>query len=254
MPFLRGMRIRNQLFWVMASLITIITILFGVTVYQTRKHDIIEGVDQKLLTAARMTEHVLGLDYHDKIKDKNSISKEDFVEIIRELDDICVKLDLQYLWSVMLYKGEIVFTSASSTDKKVENGKHAWFFELHSNPEAYRKAFETMEVQSNLNRDKWGFIRLLLTPHLDKHGRKYLFGAAVRASQTDEILGDTIQSSLYLCLVLMVLGLATLFVVSRSISRPITRLTEIAQRAAAGNLDRTAQRWQFHALRPISPQ
>jgi methyl-accepting chemotaxis protein len=136
----------------------------------------------------------------------------------------------------MVIDDRIVFTSSTSTDKKVESGKHALFFDVHSNPEAYKKAFETMEIDYRINDNEWGYTRVVLVPSFDSKGRRYLFGASMKISDVDFMLKRTVMNSLMISVAVFLLGGFFSFLLAKSLSIPIVKLTKVAESIAGGNL------------------
>jgi hypothetical protein len=135
----------------MTLVVMITSITFSVIYLKSQKEALLTSIDSKLMAVARSAEYILPENYHDSIVDGNTVSKEDYLKIIDRYNRLCLKLGLEYVWSLMVIDDRIVFTSSTSTDKKVESGKHALFFDVHSNPEAYKKAFETMEIDYRIN-------------------------------------------------------------------------------------------------------
>ena len=50
-------------------------------------------------------------------------AKEEFDKIVTKYNQLCVDLDLEYLWSVLKINGKIVFTTSTSPDKNTDNQK-----------------------------------------------------------------------------------------------------------------------------------
>jgi len=198
---------------------------YTVVIYNIRYEGILKAVDDKLFTAALCAKSVLPKGYHNKITDENSVSREDYLEIVKTFNKLCTDIDLQYIWSVMVINNQIIFTSATSPDKKAENGKQAAFFEVHSNPEAYRTAFETMNVRHSSFMDKWGHGRMVLIPFSDIKGRPYLFGASMQVSEVDRLLKKTVETSLYLFVFAVIPGFVAVFFISEVSSGLIARIT-----------------------------
>lgn len=65
--------------------------------HNVQRTEHIAGVDSKLLTAAQMIAAILPEDYHDNIVDKTSVSMDEYLAITRIYNELCLKLDIQYL-------------------------------------------------------------------------------------------------------------------------------------------------------------
>ena len=203
--------------------------------YILHRSKIKRHIDAELDFAATFAREILPADYHDKIVDESSVSIREYDRIVSRYNTLCRKLELEYIWSLMLHNEQAVFTTSTSPDKKVENQNHAMFLELHSNPELYASTFESMEIQYQDNIDQWEGIRAALIPYTDIHGRKYLFGASKKLDAIDALSPDIMRNTLVTALVFLVPGLLFSFFFSRWLSRPITNLATTAEQIGAGN-------------------
>jgi PAS domain S-box-containing protein len=229
-------KIKSKILIVMTLVVMITSITFSVIYLKSQKEALLTSIDSKLMAVARSAEYILPQNYHDSIIDGNTVSKEDYLKIIDRYNRLCLKLGLEYVWSLMVIDDRIVFTSSTSTDKKVESGKHALFFDVHSNPEAYKKAFETMEIDYRINDNEWGYTRVVLVPSFDSKGRRYLFGASMKISDVDFMLKRTVMNSLMISVAVFLLGGFFSFLLAKSLSIPIVKLTKVAESIAGGNL------------------
>jgi len=233
----RRMTIYHQFLFSVAALNLSIILLTSSVLYYEKRSALLSGIDNRLASVATLAREILPADYHDRIVGPDSVSAAEFDKIVDRNNRLCVELGLEYIWSLLLVDGKIVFTTATSPDKVVANQKHAKFFELHSNPELYVPTFETMRPTYQSSFDKWGAIRVVLLPYRDAHGRKYLFGASVRLTDVRRQLRAIVWQSVAvgggafaLC---MILG----FVVAHVVTAPFHRLTETIRLIAAGNAE-----------------
>lgn len=202
--------------------------------YQQQKQTLLAEIDERLTVVAQMAKELLPSDYHDRIDGQESVSGDEFQQIVGRYNRLCVKLGLEYIWSLLLVDGRIVFTTSTSPDKKAENRLHAGFFEPHSSPELYTNTFATMRAAYKSNHDKWGDIRVALIPSVDVRGRKYLFGASVRLTDVNQQLRDLVWQALAVGLAVFAFSMAVGLWVARLVTGPIHRLTEAIREIAAG--------------------
>ncbi|MCP3954689.1 MAG: response regulator [Desulfobacterales bacterium] len=230
-------QIKYKILIFMILVVAITSIPFSVIYFKSQKEALLAKIDAKLISAAKSAKYILPENYHDRIVDRNSISKEDYLRIIDQYNKLCTELGLEYLWSLMIIDDQTVFTSSTSTDKKVENGKHALFFDVHSNPGAYKEAFETMEIDRRINDDKWGRIRAVLVPAFDKKGRRHLFGASMKVRDIDSLVTKTVENVIMIATAVFFLGGCLSLVLANMLSRPISKLTNVAEKIAGGELN-----------------
>jgi len=227
---------------VMMLIISVVVVatsaIFTGLLVQYRTQDLIESADVRLLAAVELTREVLGPDYHDHINDETSVSKERFRQIVARNDDLCRRLNPQYLWSVLLVKDRLVFTSATHSDLNDPNSHCASFFETHRDPEAFAPAMQ-QELKPSYSsfKNEWGEGRQILIPRKDARGRTYIFGASVQLTELNVMVLRTALISIGIGLAVICGAILIALMLSRSFIAPITSLTEAADRMATGNLD-----------------
>jgi PAS domain S-box-containing protein len=221
----------------MVALVCLVAATYAVVVYTIRKNDILQDTNVKLLTAGHLTRVLAGPGYHDRIVDQTSVSKEQFDQIVARNDALCLSMGLQYVWSLMVVKDHIVFTTATHSVLTNSQSDCATFFEVHTNPDAYRHAFATMQPEFSTFHDKWGHGRMVLLPAWDRQGRKYLFAASMQLQSFDALLRRTMLESIGVSALLAALFSVVATVLVRRLTRPLQRLTAAVERMGQGELD-----------------
>ncbi len=235
------MKIKYKILSLMSLLVIISTATFSVIVYNTEKKALLDGIDSKLLTAAHCARNILPDNFHDRIVDQDSVQVDEYLGIVDKYNQQCLKLDLQYLWSLMIIDDQIVFTSGTSTGKDVRKGDHALFFDVHTNPAPYKEAFTSMKTQFNTFHDKWGDGRMVLVPDYDSKGRKYLIASSMGLGKVNAMVRKTMIHSLVISVAVFLIGIVLSFILANSFSKPVTELTKVAENIALGDLNQTIQ-------------
>ncbi|MBF0394659.1 MAG: HAMP domain-containing protein, partial [Alphaproteobacteria bacterium] len=212
--------------------------IFSFLLFDLQKGEYISGIDEKLLTAARMAKSMLPEDYHDRIRDEDSVSRDDFVKIVESFDRICVDLGLQYLWSNMVLDGRIVFTTATSTSKRPGSGDHAGFLDDHRDPAAFAPVIASGRTTFSTFHNEWGDGRMVLVPDRDALGRLHVFGASIGIAELDAKLRERAVSAALVFLSMLGLGTLVSLIAAGRVTRSIRRLTETAQAIASGGWGR----------------
>ena len=233
------MTIRYRIMLVMVALIAAMSIAFTFIIIEIQKRTLLEGIDRKLLTAATMATEILPEHYHDDITDSTSVSREEYLKIADRYTSLCKRLDIQYIWSLMEFNGKVVFTSGSSTGKDISKNDFAPFFDIHTNPDAYEKAFRTMRVQYSTFHDKWGAGRMVVVPAFDHHGRKYLFAASMELNEVNAALFKTSERALFFVVLILAIAIILSFLLANSLSQPIVQLTRFAENIARENFQQS---------------
>ncbi|MEI7728848.1 MAG: hypothetical protein WCO56_04720 [Verrucomicrobiota bacterium] len=192
------MSIRYKLFALVGLLIVLMTLAFAATSYTAQKNAFLHGIDEKLRATVSLARAVVPVDYHDRIVDQNSVSRDEYNRIVDQNNKTCRELELQYLWSCLRLSNQVVFTTATSPGKDVRKADHAAFFEVHRDPHSFDAAFNTMQPVYSTFHNQWGHGRMLLVPAMDRHGRAYCFGASV---SLDDIETELHESMVRLLLV-----------------------------------------------------
>ena len=222
---------------IISTIIVITSVIFTVVLIEYRTKDLIEKSDDTLFMAAELTREIIGSNYHDKIDNESSVTNEQFNKIVARNDDLCRRLNLQYLWSVLIIGDRIVFTSATHSDLTNPHSPCATFFETHSDPDAFSTAIQSgLKPSFSTFKNQWGKGRMVLIPRKDARGRTYIFGASVQLTEFNEIIYWTIITSIGIGLAVILCGVALALILARSITLPIAKLTEAANIMATGNL------------------
>ena len=224
--------IRAKIMMVFIGLLFSTSVIFSVISYYKQKTILLNGIDEKLRSVVFTMKSMLPEDFHDRITDEHSVSPEEYYHLVDQNNQLSVKLGLQYIWSVMVIDGKIYFTTATSPDKDVNNGKHAGFFEVHRDPGAFDAAFHAMKPHISEFHNEWGDGRMILSPYLDSHGRLYSFGASMSIESVNSYLRNSLLVYLSIIGAIMAIGILICYFLANSFSRPIRRLTDMAEAIA----------------------
>ena len=235
------MRLRTKIILASSLMLMFTAALFGIVTFRAQENALLSGIDATLLATARLASEILPSNYHDKISSVDSVSDAEYIQIVDRWNRLCKQMGLEYIWSLMLIDGKIVFTSGSSTSKDVNQGDHARFFEAHSNPELYETVFETMEPQYQIINDKWGRIKVALLPFKDILGRPYLFGASMKMTKVDALMRITIWRSLEVTTGILIFGFFISVLLASSMVQPLEKLMDLAHSISKGNWGQVAE-------------
>lgn len=223
---------------IITAIVLMATAIFTIILVRYRVNDLISLEDTKLLTAAELTREMLGTDFHDRIVDEKSISKEQFRQIVLRNDDLCRRLDLQYLWSVLIVENRIVFTFATHSNLNDSSSPCASFFETHRDPAAFASAIRRgFRPSFSTFHNEWGAGRMVLIPRKDTSGRTYIFGASVQLSKLNSLINETVLTSCGIGLLAIAGAFVFAMLLARSFSKPIAQLTEATGFLASGDFD-----------------
>jgi two-component sensor histidine kinase/HAMP domain-containing protein len=233
----RGISIQLKLLAAMGLVTLLAAGAFTVITLDARQNAIFREAEGKLLVAARAVREGLGPGYHDRIVDISSVSEEQFDRTVAAHNQFCRDAGLQYMWSVMVLDGRIVFTSATHSDLTDPDSDCAGFLEDHPDPQVYAQALATMRPHFTSFDNRWGRGRMLLLPEYDAHHRPVIHAASIRLADLERALAWTVVESTLISALAVAAALGLSWLLARSLSLPLVRLTEAARRMALGDLD-----------------
>jgi len=235
------MKIRVRIFFAICAVVFISSLFFAIAGYKAQEKALLGGVDQKLYTAALMLKAILPDDYHDNLS-SDSFTQEDYEAIIVARNNrLCKELGLQYLWSSMVVDGKIVFTTSTSPSKDIFKKDNAKFFEIHSDPESFGKAFRTMKPAYSSFYNEWGHGRMVLIPFVSKEGNLFCFGASMGTNELAVVLRGTLMEYILFFSIAIIFGFIVSILIAGTFSEPIEKLQEAANAIAHGKFEQKAQ-------------
>ncbi len=228
----------QYLMFIVLVAVILSTAVFTHLLVQDRRKHVVETADVRLLTAGKMLYDLLGPTYHDGLLDEQSLTPVEFERIVDRNDALCRRLNLQYLWSVLVLDEQIVFTSATRTDLDDPSSTHAGFFEVHRDPQAFDPALVSGgEPVFSTFTNEWGKGRMVLIPRTDIHGRTFIIGASIQLHEFQAMVRQAAVMATGLGLLVLMAVLLLSYLVARRATASIGRLTESAERMASGDLD-----------------
>ena len=188
-----------HLSWLAAGFLTFILSLSGYVYYsyQLTYKEIMASVDDKLLDAALSVQHILGPDYHDNMTDLNHLSREEYLVKSKQLSDFTKKLDLEYVYAMVLIDGNVHFSASSYTAEDIKNNKITYFFDLYSEAtELNKAAFYSTEPLFEYSSDQWGHFKTIFVPFTSVDGRVYLTGADITIKDLQARLNTSVSQAI----------------------------------------------------------
>jgi len=229
------MNIKTRSLIVIGLSIILTSLVITTLSYNSQKKQLARDLDSKLESIATMANSALPKNYHSKITDSNSVSKENYLIVVDSWNKLCKKLDLEFIWSLMKFDGKLHFTSGTAISKTLAEGDYADFFEVHSNPELYEASLNTGQTQYQVNSDKWGTIRAVLVPFKDDKGRTYIVGASMKMSDLALLKKSVFHDSMQITLIVLAIGFALSYILASALAKPMVELTKMTDTISNGN-------------------
>ncbi len=234
----------KTLILLLVLVITAITSLLAlVQDYQQANINYEETINTKLNTVIQLAHNFIGKDFHDSLLDKDSLSTEEYAKIVDKFNQICLDLDLKFIWSILDINDTVVFTTTTSPDKITANHKQAKFFESPASAQLYREIIQSGTSRRLLISDDWGELESLIIPFKDSHGRTYLFAAALDSTLYRQELASKIYSSMLHNAFLIIPSMLICYIFITWLIHPLTYIISNIQKIAQGEYQDISHKW-----------
>lgn len=247
----RHLTLRAKILWIAFAIITLCTTVQTVNSYLEQKRVFLQGIEEKLRTAAYALPRILPEGYHDRITGPDSITPEEHRRTLDLLTDYAEEVGVKYVYSYMLYEGRFHEASSSDSEEDRAGGVTTPFFLPYQQPpESMMEAWRTDSVRYAEITDEWGHFRSIFIPLRTSKGTRFIAGADVAVSFVQQELNRLVVVSVLLGVVtLLVVWLISHLVLTRILS-PITQLTSYTKNLAGQDFQLTGD--QLEAMEVIA--
>ncbi len=229
-------RLKAKIFFVFTLLILLLVGITAVYTVQKEKANFMEGLENKLVASALAVEGMLPADYHERIENKDSISKEEYEKYRDIFNKYTWDLGLEYVYSYMMFDGKIRTVSSSFTRQEMKDGDNTDFFYHYEDPaDALYNTFEGeigKPVFDLYDDPEYGHLLSAFIPLKTPGGKTYVVGADVDFSFIKAAQRRTLLTVAAAALGFIALFLAAVFFTIASIARPIDNLLKTARKVS----------------------
>jgi len=143
-----------------------------------------KDVDEKLQVIAYAVNDFVLQEYHDRILDKNSITKDEYLDLLVRLSSFANKARVKYIYSFVKRDSKILYTSNSATDKEYEENDYELFFDDYDDAtKELSDSFEKKNIFYEETTDTHGYLRTIFIPFMNKYGEEYVVGIDIEVNQ-----------------------------------------------------------------------
>jgi len=239
----------------MTSFFFILTSVFYITYhYSNTKMVVMKGMDNLLKEGAYATTLIISETYHDRVKDKNSISSEEYMANLNKLSFFARKNNLVYVYTMVSDGKDIYFTSSNATDAELKDKSYDTYFTLYKEPsEGLKKAFKTRKIVFDEYKDNYGTFRSVFIPMKTEKGREYFAGADISLTYLKEQLSAILYNSILIGVAILIFGILLSILLSIAITRPLNVLTKQADGLSLGdNIDNEIKSDSFKEITELA--
>lgn len=193
-------------------LIVVFYVLTLYFIYDHNKNFLYENIDKTLKSCANSIVYILPKDFHQIAKDKNSITKQEDEENIKNLSNYAKSFEIEYLYTMIKQEDKIFFTSSSANDDDYKNDMLTRYFdEYESATDILKNSFKSSDATYETSSDKWGTFRSVFIPITLEDGSKYILGADIRTQYIEDELDKLLYKNITISFVFILFITIILF-------------------------------------------
>ncbi len=212
-------------------------IVLGVYMYSTQRKTLIEGIDKKLESVVYCSQRLVS-SYHDGLSLDSQISDDEYLNIVKRWNRMCLDMGLEYIWTMMIIDDQLVTTSGTSADKV--NHENHYSFLGQPDKELGDETMATIKKGSKYVdkvETEWGDLYLLSIPFKDSKGRVYTVNTAMSMNSVKTKLTQLLIRILLIVGFLILLVLAFSIYFANVFSSRITTVSHNLETIANGELE-----------------
>jgi|GEM_PF-1691189 len=182
----------------------------------------IKQTDEKLRLVVHSANEFVLQGYHDKILDKNSISNQDYMDLMIKLSALVNKADIQYVYSFVKRKDNVLVSSTSVTQEDFESDNYEYFFDKYDSvTKQLKDSFENKKAFFEETNDKYGYVRTVFIPFVNKYGETYVVGADIEIKELATALAESRKRIVIVAVIIFVISAFLYLLLSNILIRRI---------------------------------
>jgi len=243
--------LRQKLLLFLFLINVVATASFTVNTYRSDRANLLEGIDQKLMSSARALPLMLPADYPDRAVAPGGIPLAEYNADLDRLSAYADAVGLTYLYSYYRTGGKIYTTSTNATPAERAKGTATKYWDLYDTPPPQMlDAFATGRVRFAEYGDAFGHFRSAFIPLVSPGGTPYLVGADISITFITQRLEATLLRCVAIGAAIFLAVLLVSWAFIYRLSGPLVRLAAYTRQLAERNFAPDAA--QQDALRILS--
>lgn len=199
------------------------------------KTELYNVIDNKLVEAAQIPPLLLPKNFHYNGITKDSLSREIDIENMYKLSAYTDTNNIVYVYTLVLQKNQIFFTSSSATkeERKTKEGLTV-FFDYYGDvdPQVY-DVFKAKEKAFIEYTDQWGTFRSVFIPLLAKDGSYYISAADIAIDHIDAQLTKHLYETFVVALFFLVFAYPIYYTATKKIKSLASGLAQKVEQQTA---------------------
>lgn len=146
------------------------------------------NLDDKLRTVAYAANDFILQEYHDGIIDENSVSKEEYMNLMIRLSSFAEKVNVKYVSTMIKRNSKVLFTATSVTQEDFKTQSYELFFEEYADAtDKLIDSFQGKEAFYEETTTKYGHLRTAFLPFMNKYGEVYTVAVDIDVAYLTEM-------------------------------------------------------------------
>ena len=232
----------KKIIFLFTALSMVMIAFFTVYMYQNKKHDLYNGIDNKLFASSACLTYLFD-DLHDNFKKGKLLSPEEYKRLALSLNDTAHKIGVEYIYTMEVKDdNSVIFTISSDEASEFEKGEASLYGDDYEDAsEKIALALSTNKAQYDEYTDEWGHFRSIFYPVTTKNGTKYIIGIDVTVTAIQNELQAILFKVLGMALLIFAISISLVIIVSKNITTSIKELSNLSKDLASGDGDLKAR-------------
>jgi len=229
---------------------------YGYYSYLKTKEDIISSIDQELKASAFAINFILDENYHARISNKDSISKERYIQNAQKLTNYAQLANVEYLYSFVKIDDTIRFVSSSFTQEDIRANQVTKYFDTYEEAsDILKQSFAKKEIMFEESTDKWGTFRSVFIP-IQINNQTFIAGADIKVRHIDSLLARAFIDALVTALFFLSLIVPVIFLYIKNMERERKHLEDVIESKTSELqiINRDLQNLSTQLAKYLSPQ
>lgn len=230
------MKIQSKIF-LLSLLISLISISFYTYfTYITSKENFLSTIDIKLKNGAVALDMKLGGDFVDNYNLSNPLDDASFDQNLLALSQYAQKSGLEYVYLMVKEGNEIYTVMSSATEEEISNKEYDTFYTKYEDASTLlQNGFFNNNSFYEESIDKYGHFRSFLMTKTSPKGKVYMLGSDIQVDYVNAQLQTVLMKALVLGFGIFIVSLIASYIIAKSISKNLMRISKNIQDIAANN-------------------
>ena len=212
--------IKTRLLFTVLLLNTIAIFSYTAFLYDTRKTDLQDNIDNSLLFSARASSQLAESDLYDQAIN-GTLSQSQSNQLQKKASNVITSSEVKYIYTLIKTPNNILFVVDTPEDPESRNLSLA----VYDNPsDALLRAFSQNGSQPifDVYTDKWGTFRSVFIPYTTSSGQKFVAAADILVSTIQSELRSTLLISSLIGLIIFIISSSIIYWIVAHILKPLT--------------------------------